>query len=141
MIKEHKRITQIINKALKELNLKHIKINFVCNNDLCFTLKQNRKQLYTPSIDIDYLMLYTYAKISNKDKTVFSKMFNLNSVSKRIKFILYHELGHYLQYNKHFDFFIKYLKVDNNISELEYRKLRNEHIADRIALYLLNKGI
>jgi hypothetical protein len=70
--------------------------------------------------------------------------FKINGLLNRIRFILYHELGHYvhfMKYMNHFEYFRKEKFFIIGLTDVKYRELKVERIADKISLYLLKKGI
>jgi len=139
-IKNMRKIKKIAKMACKVLKLKSIEIRFSYENDFYFSISKKTGKGF---LRIDYLYLLQLIKISTELEV--NKMYNLNSINKRLKFALYHELGHYLQWQRHTDFFInEYVKEKNRkdkLSPKEYRQLKLEKIADKIALYLLNKNL
>jgi hypothetical protein len=135
MYRIEKHIEKLLNEKCLKLGLKKPRIKFNGNNDISCELYFGRL-----TINIDVFVLITYAKIKN-DKELF-KLVPLNSVSKRLKFIIYHELGHYLQFRKYFKWSIRQhetYRKDSSLSAYEYRQQKIEKYADKIALYLVNR--
>jgi len=129
-----------ITKGCKRLNLQPIKVKFNSNGDIAFALNLNNQHRY---ITIETYTILNDTKINNNVYAF--KKFKLNSISKRIKFIIYHEIGHYLQFSHHRTWYIRelvkdeYILSSNTLGQVKYRQLKSESIADRIALYLLKK--
>lgn len=125
-----------ITKGCKRLNLQPIKVKFNNDKDISFCIVDSTEAIF---ITIDVYRLFSYVKINN-DEYMFKRI-KINSISKRIKFIVYHEIGHYLEYNHHKNWY-KYHSHNNYTTYtdvISYRKQNIERIADRIALYLLKK--
>lgn len=127
------------NKACRELNLEPIEVKF--NSDGVIAFARHRDDYGNIHITIGVYELMNTTKINNNDYTC--TKYKLNSVSKRIRFIIYHEVAHYLQNSKYRKWFNKTQENYrySGISEADYRKQPSEHKADRIALCLINKGV
>ena len=122
MYRIEKHIEKLLYEKCQKLGLKKPNIKFNGRHDISCELKFGRL-----IINIDVFVLLTYAKIKN-DKTLF-KLIPLNSISKRIKFIIYHELGHYLQFRKYFKWSIRQhntYRHDSSLSAYEYRQQKIE---------------
>lgn len=130
-----------VNKACKALKIKPCRVKFNNNNELGFAININNWHRYIT------ISNYTLIKDSKINNTLYLfKLFKMQSISRRIKFIIYHEVAHYLQFVKYKKWYIKELDKDNKagirwFSPVEYRQIKAEKIADRIAMYLLNKGL
>ena len=140
-----KTIIKAKNKACKELGLPSIKIIFNYDSKIYLRVKSDNMGIIDTkySIYIDVYELLQYVKIKS-DLDLF-KIIPINSICKRIKFIIYHEVSHYLQFKKYNKFSNNCLdnstKDINSLTSREYRQLKLEKYADRIALHLVNKGI
>lgn len=136
--RQEKQIKRIVKKACKALKLYSVEVRYNTKDNIYFSASNKTGKGY---ISIDYVKLLQYVKIKN-DFGLWN-YFKFNTINKRIKFILYHEVGHYLQYIKYYSFFrrevIKENKVKDNISNSDYRKLKLEKMADKIAVGLINR--
>lgn len=137
------RIEKIVNEACKELDIDSVPIYYISKSDIYMEYNNNTEALV---INIDYNVLIKYIKI--KSKSSLWKFFKFNSVNRRLKFILYHEVGHCLQWAKYNKFFKKEYKKElykrekckiGGIPEYVYRQLKLEKIADNIAVSLMNR--
>ena len=67
----------------------------------------------------------------------------LNTFQERILFVILHELGHFIQYNKHEKWYNRFQlsPVEQMLicSEQEYRETKVERNADKLAIALFNK--
>jgi hypothetical protein len=122
-------------KVFKELGLKPIKIRFK-NESIAYcqynSIDESKRYLNFNLIYLSNSMklenLYNYLK--NKGR------FKGNCIYDFIRFIVYHEATHYLQYSKHFNFSFKmHLKEE----KIKHDDRRLEKHADKIANYLINK--
>jgi hypothetical protein len=96
----------------------------------------------------EYKIIFNLGELCNitrikNDRYIFKK-FIFNSIKKRVNFIVCHELGHYYLHYKFLKHSIKLAYNDDwektFTTQIEYRKLRSEYRADKIALYLTNKA-
>lgn len=127
-------IDSIAKKTCKELNIPSIKIVFNSYNDNIY-FDSGRIE-----ISIDEYLLLDYIKIKN-NKHLFT-VIKLNSINKRLKFIIIHEIIHYLQYYKYRKWFNTQVKIYSSTLPPEKHRLQKiEKYADKIALHLVNKGI
>jgi hypothetical protein len=70
--------------------------------------------------------------------------FKIDGLLNRIRFIIYHELGHYCHFMKHprhFELCRNESHFMVKLNDINYRELKREKIADKIGLYLLKKII
>lgn len=148
-MKKLNKIERYIKKELKdtmrELNLKSIPVYFNSDDRVCFR-SYSYKDVKSIRIDSVYLMLKCTKKYAN---SIVKDQFNLNSVNKRFKFILYHEIGHYIQARKYPLWFIKYRheKLNNKDNyyakkidrQRAYRSFKLEHIADKLAISIYKR--
>jgi len=129
----YKKLREKSKKYCRLLDIPTIKIYSDIKDNVCFecTLSGKRKIL----ID-EFFIKWTIKK--HPDLFAFKKH-NLNSITKRLYFMLGHEIGHYYTFIKHPKYFWKNESEDKNnkFNAEEYRKLKLEKIADKIALYLL----
>lgn len=128
-------------KACKVLKIKPIRVKFNNKGLVGFAINTENWHRH---ITMEIYTLLVDTKINNT--LYLFQMFKLNSISKRIKFVVYHEVAHYFQFIKHKKWFIRELEKDRiydymPISSHAYRNLKAEKQADRIAMYLVNKGI
>jgi Zn-dependent peptidase ImmA (M78 family) len=132
-----KYIPEYIAKKCKVLNLP-VPIIELCekNKDIFFKYNENEK---TFSIVINLGELCYITKIKN-DRYIFEK-FVFKSIKKRINFILAHEIGHYFLHKKFLKHSVKLAYSDDFeksfCNQKEYRDLRSEFRADKIAKYLV----
>lgn len=96
-------------------------------------------------ININFMQLCFLLKIKSNDFThnYFKDKYKLNSVYKRLYFIIAHEFGHYY-HNKFYknsfnNCYREYINKSKNINDCDYRKLRAEWIADKIALGIMKR--
>ena len=136
-------INKLIKKAIKyacnELKLPEIKYKYNNKSNICFCARGNKYHLNTYLL-LDYVTMIIYCKIKNN--TEIFQLNKLNSIEKRIKFIVYHEIGHYLQFMKYRSWHFKYVMKKSillNLSESEYRNLKIEKTADKIAYALIKR--
>lgn len=149
-MKRLSKIEQYIKKELKdtikELNLKSIPVYFNSDGRICFRSYPD-KDVKSIRIDSVSLMLKCTKKYHNP---ILKENYQLNSVNKRFKFILYHELGHYIQARKYPVWFNKYRQeklenIDINYypkkidRQRAYRYLKLEHTADKLAYSILKR--
>jgi hypothetical protein len=135
-------VKKSINYYCKELKLEKINYKYNDNNLICFSVKVNyKKGVIKKFIQLDYFTILQIVKIKN-DNLLF-KLYPLNSIKKRIKFIVYHELSHYLQYAKYNNFYhknrLKNKRLYFKLSDYEYRQLKIEKIADKLAYAILQR--
>ncbi len=138
-------IKRELKDTMKELNLKSIPVYFNSENRICFRSYPN-KDVKSIRIDSMTLMLKCTTKYMNP---ILYKRYKLDSVNKRFKFILYHELGHYIQARKYPMWFNKYRDdrfkmIDNYYHkkidrQKAYRDLKLEHTADKLAISIYNR--
>lgn len=144
LTKIEKYMKRQIKETIKELNLPSIPVYFNNDSRICFRYRKDRNY---SAIHIDSVSMIVKATKEHCNP-ITHKFFKLNSVHKRINFILYHEIGHYLQCYKHSNWFNKYKKESVNaqysnsyMTNREYRALRLEHNADKLASSILKRRI
>lgn len=131
-----------VKETLKDLNLPSIRVLFNNRRRISFTEKRNGYR----AINLDSVSILVYSQIKQKNDILFASFKDVNSITRRIKFILYHEIGHYIEHQKYSRWNEKYAEqkwavLDSgfSLSETEYRAIKHEHIADRLANGILKR--
>ncbi len=130
-------ITKIVNNVCNELNIPHIEIDFNTNNT-CMALSYNDDHVL--NIDMTQIICMTQIKNRYNDNNLFEYIDNskLNSVQKRIKFIICHEIGHYIHFTRYNKSFTRdYKGYSRDLSSKEYRLQNIEHKADKLSLAIM----
>lgn len=152
IMKHLNKIEQYIKKELKntmkELNLKSIPIYFNSIGRICFRSYPNKD---FKSIHIDYLRLLYMCTQKDKNPILYDR-YKLNSVHKRLKHILYHEIGHYIQARKYPLWLKKFKQIKLNnyqqesmyhpkriVRQKAYRDLKIENNADKLAICIYER--
>jgi len=136
-------IKKIVRSAVKKgsfrLDVCKPKINYK-SHDGCF-VKVKYSCRHELHIDITQLIVLGQIKSKNEGDIFPYIKESINGIRKRIEFIIYHELAHIYQFeNKNKWFNNNKYTLNNTISASEYRNLKMENNADKIALCLLKKG-
>ena len=132
-------IRKIVKRACKELHIEYIKVKFNTNGNIQASIIPGNISKSTINIDLVSLICLVQIK-ENKSETLFKHIKPLNSISKRIKFIILHEIGHIYHAKKRTNYFLKtFYSRHERVSPDKYRKLPLERKADKISLALLNR--
>lgn len=139
---QDKYIKRIVKEAkkefLKETGLKNIPIYYSRTSSNKFNYSFNisgKEKIYLNPFEIFY-------KVTIKKQRLFKYLPKFKSVRQRIRFIIFHELGHYLHYSKYKKslYIEKLSSLNNENAEGEaYRMKPQERKADKIALYFIKK--
>jgi hypothetical protein len=135
-------IYNILEEACKYIKIPIPKIEVVADHDNCHADIYNNKII----IGLDSFSSTNFWTIVARFLPI-----NFTNEKERIRFGVYHELGHFIQYIRHrrwYKFFeakdreIKDMLPDvedDKVSYLAYRKLKTQRNADKIALILFKK--
>lgn len=138
------RIRKTKKKCLKILNLENIPSMYNNKGIIAYRIQLYQNlNVYNEQFLFDIISLLLVAKQKNHE---LFKKYKLNSLNKRINFIICHEIGHYYQWKNHKKWSyiahkdkkekIRSNKINN---EIEYRNHKIEKFADRIAFYLIKR--
>lgn len=131
-----------VKKQCRILDIEAPKVKFNNKGDICFHLHISNEYDIKTELCFDVVSIICHVQLKNRNQSVFNyinKKDKINSITKRIKFIVYHELGHYYHFKKYTDSYLinkRHYKNDG-LNEAEYRKQSLEAKADRIALSLI----
>jgi len=136
-----KYIPEYIGRTCKSLGLAAPDVElYEKEKDIFFKYEESAKT-FKIVVNLGKLCDITRAK---NDRFIFKK-FVFNRIKKRIDFILAHEVGHYYLHAKFLKHSIKLAYSDDweksFCNQEEYRKLRSESRADKIAKYILKRGL
>lgn len=134
---EYMYLRPIIEEALKYLKLPSLELEIDNDFDNCQFYYADRRiviglQVFD-NINFDYYISPYIPKF-------------IKSYSDKLRFVVYHEIAHYIQIHKHIKWYnifsteysrLKILKL--TIAPWRYRKLKKEANADKIAIILFNK--
>ena len=136
-------IKTVYYELLKEYNLPDIPISFDKRYSVAFyySFSTNERKLFFNLNEMIYLL-----SLRDRKRILFNRAYKLNSVRKRLYFIIGHELGHYYHnYKCHSNYracnkkdkIIKYFNP--RMSQANYRKLYTEKKADKLSRALMNR--
>ena len=139
-------IIKLIKECKKEFfahyDLPNIKTYYSHENNCRVNVRYNSKGVVLARLyfDLTYLIIK-----SKNNKSVQFEMYPQKSIRNRLKFIIYHELSHYLQAQKYFKSYMinsssQKKKIKNwSLNDYNYRKLPKELKADKMSNGFINR--